>query len=139
LKQIIDGVTHNTATSTVLASADDGGCHRRQAHSVIWLRRRSEVAPIPDGRPAASSPARTRRMGPSMRYLVTGLFILAACEPYTYDAAGNLVPYRGPASATSSMFENCGTPDEPKRCPTYRFPPRKQSLAPFPNYNDRTY
>ena len=79
-------------------------------------------------------------MGPSMRYLIIGLlFILAACAPYTYDAGGNPVPYRGSASATSNRFENCGTPDEPKSCPLYRPPLRKQSVAPLPDYNDRTY
>jgi hypothetical protein len=74
------------------------------------------------------------------RHLVMGLlFILAACEPYTYDAGGNPVSYRGSASAASSRSENCGTPDEPKRCPPYRPPSRKQSLTPLPDYNDRTY
>ena len=35
-------------------------------------------------------------MRPGMRYLIMGLlFILAACAPYTYDAGGNPVPYRG--------------------------------------------
>ena len=75
-----------------------------------------------------------------MRYLIIGLlFMLAACAPYTYDAGGNPVPYRGSASATSNRFENCGTPDEPKSCPLYRPPPRKQSVAPLPDYNDRKY
>ncbi len=71
-----------------------------------------------------------------MRYLIIRLlFILAACAPYTYDAGGNPVPYRGSASATSSRFENCGTPDERKGCPLYRPPPRKESSAPLPDYN----
>ena len=81
----------------------------------------------------------TRSMGPSMCYLIMGLlFILAACAPYTYDAGGNPVLYRGSASVTSIRLENCGTPDERKGCPLYR-PPRKQSLTPLPDYNDRTY
>jgi hypothetical protein len=75
-----------------------------------------------------------------MRYLIMGLhFILAACVPYTYDAGGNPVPYRGATSATSSRFENCGTPDERKGCPLDRPPPRKQNLAPLPDYNNRSY
>ena len=36
-----------------------------------------------------------------MRYLIIGpLFILAVCLPYTYDAGGNPVPYRGSPSVT---------------------------------------
>jgi hypothetical protein len=66
------------------------------------------------------------------------LFILVACEPYTYDTGGHPVPYRSSASATSSRSENCGTSDEPKRCPPYRTPPRERSSAPD-HYNNRTY
>ena len=75
-----------------------------------------------------------------MRYLIVGLlFILAACMPYTYEAGGNPVPYRGSVSAKSNRFENCGIPDERKGCPLYRTPPRQQSLPPLPDYKDRTY
>jgi hypothetical protein len=68
-----------------------------------------------------------------MRYLVIALLIiLAACQPYTYN--GNPDPYRGPVSAIPSWSENCGTPDAPKRCPSYR--PRPQQVsAPLPDYN----
>jgi hypothetical protein len=71
-----------------------------------------------------------------MQYLAMGLLItLAACAPYTYDANRNPIPYHGSASATSSGSENCGTPDEPKRCPAYRPRPAKQVSAPLPDYN----
>ena len=71
-----------------------------------------------------------------MQYLAMGLLItLAACAPYTYDANRNPIPYRGSASAMSGGSENCGTPDEPKRCPAYRPRPAKQVLAPLPDYN----
>ena len=60
-----------------------------------------------------------------MRYLVIGMLItLAACEPY-----------RGSASGTASRSENCGTPDEPKRCPSYRPRPAQIVSAPLPDYN----
>jgi hypothetical protein len=60
-----------------------------------------------------------------MRYLVIGLLItLAACEPY-----------RGSVSATPRWSENCGTPDAPKRCPSYRQHPAQQVSAPLPDYN----
>ena len=50
-----------------------------------------------------------------MLYLVIGLLsTLAACEPY--------------------RSENCGTPDAPKRCPSYRLRPQQVS-APLPDYN----
>ena len=72
----------------------------------------------------------------NMRYLVIALLIiLAACQPYTYDANGNPVPYRGSVSATPSWSANCGTPDAPKRCPAYRPRPAKQVSAPLPDYN----
>jgi hypothetical protein len=59
-----------------------------------------------------------------MRYLVIGLLItLAACEPY-----------RGSVSATPRWSENCGTPDTPKRCTSYR-PRPAQVSAPLPDYN----
>jgi hypothetical protein len=64
---------------------------------------------------------------------------LAACEPYTYGAGGNIVPYRGSTSATSSRPENCGTPDEPKRCPPYRVLSRKENSTLLPDYDHRTY
>jgi len=71
-----------------------------------------------------------------MQYLAMGLLIsLAACAPYTYDANRNPIPYHGSASATSSGSENCGTPDEPKRCPAYRQRPAKQISASLPDYN----
>jgi len=71
-----------------------------------------------------------------MQYLAMGLLItLAACATYTYDANRNPIPYHGSASATSSGSENCGTPDEPKRCPAYRPRPAKQVSAPRPDYN----
>jgi hypothetical protein len=71
-----------------------------------------------------------------MQYLAMGLLIsLAACAPYTYDANRNPTPYHCSASATSSGSENCGTPDEPKRCPAYRPRPAKQVSAPRPDYN----
>ena len=55
-----------------------------------------------------------------MRYLVIGLLItLAACEPY-----------RGSVSATPRWSENCGTPDAPKRCPSYRPRPQQVSAPP---------
>ena len=60
----------------------------------------------------------------NMRYLVIGLLItLAACEPY-----------RGSVSATPRWSENCGTPDTPKRCTSYR-PRPAQVSAPLPDYN----
>jgi len=71
-----------------------------------------------------------------MQYLAMGLLItLAACATYTYDANRNPIPYHGSASATSSGSENCGTPDEPKRCPAYRPRPAKRVSAPLPDYN----
>ena len=63
--------------------------------------------------------------GANMHYLVIGLLItLAACEPY-----------RGSVSATPRWSENCGTPDAPKRCPSYRQHPPQQVSAPLPDYN----
>ena len=39
-----------------------------------------------------------------MRYLIIGpLFILAVCVPYTYDAGGNPVPYRGSPSVRQQV------------------------------------
>src|SRR6476659_203530 len=69
----------------------------------------------------------------NMRYLIIGLLItLAACAPYTYDANRNPIPYRGSASAMSGGSENCGTPDEPKRCPRLSTAPSQASLGPSP-------
>jgi hypothetical protein len=69
-------------------------------------------------------------------YLVIALLIiLAACQPYTYDANGNPVPHRSSVSATPSWSENCGTQDAPKRCPAYRLRPAKKVSAPLPDYN----
>jgi hypothetical protein len=73
------------------------------------------------------------------RHLVVCLVVmLGACEPYVYDTGG-YVPYRGAASSASGRPENCGTPDQPKRCPPYRPASRKESSAGLANYNDRTY
>jgi hypothetical protein len=75
----------------------------------------------------------------SPRLVVCLLVVLAACEPYVYDAGGYPVPYRGAASAASGRPENCGTPDQPKRCPADRLASRKVSSTAHPDYKDRTY
>ena len=76
-----------------------------------------------------------------MQYLAMGLLItLAACAPYTYDANRNPIPYHGSASATSSGSENCGTPDEPKRCPARLSTASSQaSLGPSPGLQLKDY
>lgn len=89
--------------------------------------------------PSAIPERRFPPCGNPRHLVVCLLVILAACEPYIYDADGYPVPYGGSASTTSSRPENCGTPGKAKRCPPYQLPSRKVSSAPLPDYNDRTY
>jgi hypothetical protein len=80
-----------------------------------------------------------------MQYATMSLFlVLTACSAYTYDGRGNLVPYGGTTStrstATTFNSDNCGTPDEPKRCPQATPRPRRPApyqagSAPTPDYN----
>jgi hypothetical protein len=50
--------------------------------------------------------------------------ILAACAPYTYNELGEPIPYTGSTATAHRGSDNCGTPDEPKRCPSSRPRPR---------------
>jgi hypothetical protein len=66
--------------------------------------------------------------GAACYLLIPALSLLAGCEPYTYDANGEPVPYRGQTRA------NCGTPEQPKACAegaSSKSPPRTSA----PNYN----